>query len=215
MTYRAAVFDMDGLLLDSERLAYDTFAAACGDLGLEFKEQVYLGIIGSNAEKIKQIICAGYGEHLAYDELRACWLEKYHAVILHKPVPVKVGAVALLKWLRSQSIPLAVATSSNRHAAETKLANAGLIDFFDSISSGCEVTYSKPHPEIFLTAANALNIQAEDCLAFEDSDNGVRAAVAAGMRVYQIPDLIPPSEQLKQLGHQIRPSLHEVLSELR
>ncbi|MGY5452196.1 HAD family hydrolase [Agarivorans sp. MS3-6] len=214
MTYHAAVFDMDGLLLDSERVSYDTFAETCAELGIEFKEQVYLGIIGTNAGQIKRILCAGYGDDFPYDEVRACWLEKYHAITMHQALPIKDGVVELLAWLKSQSIPLAVATSSGRPAAEAKLQHAGLSQYFDSVSTGCEVSHSKPHPEIFLMAASALDTQPQHCLAFEDSDNGVRAAVAAGMRVYQIPDLIPPSPQLKQLGHQIRHSLADVLSEL-
>ncbi|WP_432454439.1 MULTISPECIES: HAD family hydrolase [unclassified Agarivorans] len=214
MAYRAAVFDMDGLLLDSERVSYDTFAAACAELSIEFKESVYLQIIGTNAQQIKKILCAGYGQDLPYDQLRACWIAKYHAIVMHQAVPLKTGALALLQWFKSESIPVALATSSARDTAEKKLEHAGIRQFFDHISTGCEVTYSKPHPEIFLKAAQGLAVDPQHCLAFEDSDNGVRAAVAAGMQVYQVPDLIPPSEQLKLLNHEIRLSLSEVLAEL-
>lgn len=215
MSYQAAVFDMDGLLLDSERVSYDTFAAACKDLGVEFKEQVYLKIIGTNAQQIKRILVDGYGPELPYDELRALWLDKYHAITMHQALPVKEGVVELLEWLKSKAIPMAVATSSNRQVAQIKLTNAKLIDYFESLSTGCQVTHSKPHPEIFLKAASTLSVAPEHCLAFEDSDNGVRAAVSAGMHVYQIPDLIEPSEQLKSLGHRICGSLSEALNELR
>ncbi|BEU02040.1 phosphatase [Agarivorans sp. OAG1] len=215
MHFSAAVFDMDGLLLDSEQVSYDTFSHACSELGLAFKEQVYLSCIGTNAEQIKKTICEGYGEGLDYPRLRDCWLDKYHALAVDQALPIKQGVVDLLQWLTSQGVPLAVATSSGKPTAEAKLGNADLLHFFESVSTGCQVNNSKPHPEIFLKAAKSLNIDASKCLAFEDSENGVRAAVAAGMQVYQIPDLIQPSDELKRLGHKVRDSLSEVLLELK
>ena len=87
--------------------------------------------------------------------------------------------------------------------------------YFEHISSGCEVTHGKPHPEIFLLAAKRLNVPAEQCLAFEDSSNGVLSALAAKMQVYQVPDLVIPDQEIIALGHQIQPSLDVVLTQLK
>lgn len=215
MNYKAAVFDMDGLLLDTERVSMQTFSDACAELSLPMLEEVYLKIIGCNAESIKQIISKGYGSQLDYPTLRAEWLKRYHGIVNHQAIPVKKGVLPLLKWLKSLSIPIAVATSSDKAVCIRKLTLAGLIDYVDYFSNGCEVTNGKPDPEIFLLAAQRLQVPANQCLAFEDSQNGVLAALAADMQVYQVPDLIEPTPELIAMGHHISASLSEVLKTLQ
>ena len=215
MTFCAAVFDMDGLLLDTERVCQKAFKQSCEVLSLPFLEDVYLSIIGRNAQGIEETICEGYGPDLDYEQLRAEWTERYHSVVYHQAIPIKAGILDLLTWLKSHSIPIALATSTPKELAITKLKLAGLFDFFDVLSTGCEVTNGKPHPEIFLLAAERLNIPPTSCLAFEDSNNGVRSAVAAGMQTYQIPDLVQPSDEIVQLGHHIHSSMTEVLKKLQ
>jgi HAD superfamily hydrolase (TIGR01509 family) len=215
MTFCAAVFDMDGLLLDTERVCQKAFKQACDVLSLPFLEDVYLNIIGRNAQGIEKTICEGYGPELNYEQLRDEWTERYHSVVYHQAIPVKAGILDLLTWLQSQSIPIALATSTPKELAIIKLKLAGLLDFFDVLSTGCEVTNGKPHPEIFLLAAERLKVNPTTCLAFEDSNNGVRSAVAAGMQTYQIPDLVQPNKEIVQLGHQIHPSMSDVLTHLK
>ncbi len=113
------------------------------------------------------------------------------------------------------SIPAAVATSTNKDVAEIKLRLAGLDQYFDHITTGCEVSHGKPHPEIYLLAASRLGVDPKLCLAFEDSNNGVRSAIAASMQTYQIPDLVEPCAEVKALKPIIRRSLLDVLSELK
>ena len=215
MTYQAAVFDMDGLLLDTEKVAMQAFRDACEYLSLPMLEDVYLKIIGCNAEGIKNIICAGYGPSLNYPQLRTEWMRYYHAVVEHQAIPKKEGVIALLNWLKAENIPVAVATSSERKQALIKLELSGLSDYFEHMSTGCEVEHGKPAPDIFLLAAKRLNIAPEKCIAFEDSNNGVRAAVAAKMQVYQIPDLVLPDEEVIALKPTIKNSLIEVLAILK
>ncbi len=215
MNYKAAIFDMDGLLLDTERVCQQAFREACEALSLPMLEDVYLGIIGCNAQGIKKVICDGYGEDLDYEQLRIEWMNRYHPIVEQQAIPVKKGVIDLLDWLKAQSIPIAVATSTHKELAITKLKLAGLFDYFEHLSNGCEVSKGKPDPEIFLLAASRLNISAQHCLAFEDSSNGVRSAIAAGMQVYQVPDLVKPCADIIALGHTIRDSLSDALNHLK
>ncbi|WP_413691672.1 HAD family hydrolase [Psychromonas sp. KJ10-2] len=215
MTYQAAIFDMDGLLLDTERVCMQAFEQACQQLSLPFVKSAYLKIIGRNAQGIEQAIMEHYAQYIDYAPLRKAWMDGYWPIVETQAIPVKAGVVALLDWLKARSIPVAVATSTHQQLARTKLKLAGLDHYFEHISSGCEVSNSKPHPEIFLLAAQRLNIAPQNCLAFEDSSNGVISALAAEMTVYQVPDLVIPDEQIIGLGHNIKASLNDVLDELK
>ena len=211
MNYQAAIFDMDGLLLDTERVCQEGFRVACDFLSLPFFEEVYLSIIGCNAVGIEKILTAGYGHLISYETLRKEWMSRYNPIVNTQPIPVKKGVLELLTWLKENKIPMAVATSTHHELATTKLKFAGLYDYFEHLSTGCEVEQGKPHPEIFLLAAQRLNIKPESCLAFEDSNNGVRSAVAAKMQVFQIPDLVSPCAQVLALKHIVKGSLSEAL----
>ncbi len=213
MNYQAAIFDMDGLLLDTERVCMQIFKQACIAQQLPFYEHVYLSIIGRNAAGIQAIFKQAYGDDL--DRLHNEWRKRYDAVVKHQAIPVKEAVIVLLEWLIKNNIPTAVATSTARDVAQKKLKLAGLDKYFDSVTTGCEVTHGKPDPEIFLLAAQRLNIKPTLCLAFEDSNNGIRAAVAANMIAYQIPDLVEPDDDIRQLGHSILPSLSDVLAQLQ
>ncbi len=212
MNYQAAIFDMDGLLLDTERVCMRIFKEACVTLELPFYEDIYLSIIGRNPAGIEQIFRKAYG--VDYERLHDEWRKNYNAVVKHQAIPVKPGVLELLEWLKGNDIPTAVATSTVNDVAKKKLALAGLDQYFDCLTTGCEVSHGKPDPEIYLLAASRLNIDPTLCLAFEDSNNGVRSAFGAGMITYQIPDLVEPCDEVRALGHKIRSSMSQVLEEL-
>jgi HAD superfamily hydrolase (TIGR01509 family) len=213
--YQAAIFDMDGLLLDTERLCKNIFQEACEFLSVPFLEDIYLDIIGRNSKGIEQVIRAGYGSDLDYPALHEAWRWRYNAVVKHQAIPIKEGVVELLTWLKGNNIPTAVATSTQQDVAKIKLELAGLDGFFDVLTTGCEVKNGKPDPEIYLLAAQRLDVHPELCLAFEDSNNGVLAAVNANMQTYQVPDLVEPSAAILALGHTVSPSLSAVLLSLK
>ncbi|KXO06995.1 hydrolase, haloacid dehalogenase-like family [Moritella sp. JT01] len=215
MNYQAAIFDMDGLLLDTERVCKGIFEEACASLSIPFLEDVYLDIIGRNSQGIEKVIRAGYGSDLDYPVLHEAWRIRYNAVVKHQAIPVKEGVVELLTWLKNNNIPTAVATSTQQDVATIKLKLAGLDHFFDNLTTGCEVKNGKPDPEIYLLAAGRLNIHPEQCLAFEDSNNGVLSAVSANMQTFQIPDLVQPSAEVLTLGHTVSASLSDVLEILK
>ncbi|MDN2664529.1 HAD family phosphatase [Psychromonas sp. 14N.309.X.WAT.B.A12] len=215
MTYQAAIFDMDGLLLDTERVCMQAFEQACQQLSLPFVKSAYLKIIGRNAKGIEEAIMNHYAQYTEYAPLRKAWMDGYWPIVETQAIPVKEGVIALLEWFKSQSIPVAVATSTHQKLAATKLRLAGIEHYFEHISSGCEVTNGKPHPEIFLLAAQRLKVAPQACLAFEDSSNGVISALAAEMKVYQVPDLVVPDADIIALGHNIKTSLNDVLDDLQ
>jgi HAD superfamily hydrolase (TIGR01509 family) len=130
---------------------------------------------------------------------------------VEQPVPLKKGVTALLTMLKDKNIPTALATSTVYEIAVKKLKNAQIVDYFNEIVSGDMVLQSKPHPEIYLTAAARIGIKPEHCIALEDSEAGVRAAHAAGMRVFQVPDLIQPSNEFRKLGHTVIDSLEALV----
>ncbi len=213
MKFQAAIFDMDGLLLDTERVCMQVFKQACETVNQPFYEDIYLSIIGRNAAGIDAVFREVYGEHL--DELHDEWRKSYDAIVKHQAIPVKQGVVELLEWLNENNVPTAVATSTHKEVAAIKLKLAGLDKYFDGLTCGCEVSHGKPDPEIYLLAASRLNVDASQCIAFEDSNNGVRAAVAANMTTFQIPDLVEPCDEVKALKPIILPSLHDALSYLK
>lgn len=215
MNFQAAIFDMDGLLLDTERVCIEIFEQACQAVGVPFLRDLYLSVIGRNAAGIEATLRAGYGPDLDYMQLHNEWRTRYNAVVKHQAIPVKQGVIELLEWLKAEHIPTAVATSTQRDVASIKLSLSGLDRYFDAVATGCEVSQGKPHPEIYLLAASRLDVAPTQCLAFEDSNNGVRSAVAAKMIAYQIPDLVMPSDDVVALGHRIRPTLSHVLEELK
>jgi HAD superfamily hydrolase (TIGR01509 family) len=204
------LFDMDGLLLDSERLARDAFVRACEDHGWAADLSSYQQCIGSTYEKTREILTVAYGEGFPYEAIDASWSHHYHARLAEGPVPVKVGAEALLAHLAGCRVPMALVTSTRRATAMEKLQATGLLGFFDALVCGGETDRGKPDPDPYLEGAARLELSPEACWALEDSANGVRSAVTAGCVVFQVPDLVPPTAELERLGHRIVGTLDEV-----
>lgn len=206
----AVIFDMDGLLLDSERIALSTFIDSCRKHNFEPNIEVYYKCIGTNASKTKEILLEGYGKDFPYKAITELWVKKNHEETLNKSIPIKKGALSLLQYLEQKGVKKAVATSSRKKNALIKLSNAKLLHFFDIVLGGDQVLNGKPNPEIYLTASQKLNEEPIRCLALEDSDNGVLAAYNAGLTVIQVPDLKEPSAKITNLGHTVVKSLVEV-----
>ncbi len=206
----AVIFDMDGLLLDSERIALATFVAACREHSFEPDVDIYLHCIGMTFPKTKEALAAGYGPGFPLEPVCDLWTKKYHEETADKPVPLKTGVADLLRYLENDGVKKAVVTSTRFESAYRKLTNARIAGYFDFIIGGDQITHGKPHPEIYLTACGRLNRTPDECLALEDSDNGVLSATAAGISVIQVPDLLTPSDKVKALGHPIVKTLADV-----
>ena len=210
MKYKAAVFDMDGLLLDTERIFLDAFKKTCKGVGLEFDMSLFVKLIGTNSTRTKELLINGFGKGFDYDSFREAWIGNVADYISHNPIPLKEGAVNVLERIRAIPLPMAVATSTRYNDAAKSLESTGIINYLEFVVAGDQVTQGKPDPEIYLKVADKLGVMPDECIVFEDSENGVKSAHAAGMDVIQIPDLLEPSDELKALGHRIYNSLGDV-----
>ncbi len=208
--FEAIIFDMDGLLLDSERIGLVTFQQTCQQFELGDKTELFIQCIGTNSESTKKILSEGLGHEVDFTEFWSICRARYHAETKTKAIPLKEGVVDLLESITSLQIPIAVATSTHTEFAFQKLENAGIKNYFNTVIGGEQVNNSKPLPDIFLKAVDKLQVDAGKCLALEDSENGVKSALAAGLTVIQIPDLVKPSKSLNPIKHIVLNSLTEV-----
>lgn len=208
-TVRGVVFDMDGLLVDTEQVVLEAMTAAAVDFGREMPFEVFMQMVGLPAVASDRIILEHFGEDFDLAAWRAA-ISRHFDVIAEAGIALKAGVVELLDVLDARRLPRAVATSSTRHAVDHSLGQHGLVDRFDAIISRELQTRHKPDPDPFLKAAAAIGLSPADCLALEDSHNGVRAAAAAGMMTIMVPDLLDPTEEMHGLCVRIARDLHEV-----
>jgi HAD superfamily hydrolase (TIGR01509 family) len=206
---RAVVFDMDGLLIDTEVVFRNAFMAAIGAAGLEIPAPVYLEMIGSNRQHSYRVLRGHYGGEFDTDRIWEDATRRFREVIDLED-RLKAGVVELLDHLDELGLPEAIATSSPHDAVDHHLGPNGIAARFQAVIARGDYANSKPAPDPFLAAAKALGVAPEDCLALEDSHNGVRAAHAAGMMTIMVPDLLEPNQEMAAKTVAIAESLHEV-----
>ncbi len=188
----AAVFDMDGLMFDTERLAVDAWLDAGAEAGYALSRTVIEGIVGLDKEGSRIALTGAYGPGFPYDSIRARRIELAAERIAADGVPVKEGLAELLHYLGGKGILLAVATSTDRARVTKLLDGAGVTSFFQAVVCGDEVSRNKPDPEIYRAAAAKLGVAPECCIALEDSPSGITAAHGAGMLPIMVPDIAAP-----------------------
>lgn len=200
------LFDMDGLLLDTERVCLDCGVKVGLQNGLRDMEEIFLRMIGHSRNESEQILETALGGRYPIDS----FLKQWDSLIdeqMDINLEIKSGVFELLELLKSRGTLTAVATSTRIEKARRHLKNAGLIDFFELIVGGDQVQKRKPDPEIYHKVAAGLGQKASDCIVFEDSDPGVLAGVRSGAKVVQVPDIKEPSTATIALGHIIAPDL--------
>ncbi|MFO1081515.1 MAG: HAD family phosphatase [Reyranellaceae bacterium] len=203
----AALFDMDGLLLDTEALYIRAMQAAAGSLGRDMPLALCHAMVGVPAYECNQLIEDHYGEGFSIAEFRQHFSVHIRG-LMDSGIPVKPGAIELLDFLAARGLPLAVATSAERKTAEHHLSKAGLLARFQAIATRNDVERAKPHPDIYLEAARRLGVAPERCLAFEDSDIGLSAAHAAGTMAFMVPDFLEPRPESRTRCLQVLSDLH-------
>jgi HAD superfamily hydrolase (TIGR01509 family) len=197
--FRGVVFDMDGLIFDTERIAVEGWLAASRQLGLPISRDLVLQAVGRNAGDTRSLFVRVLGDRLDYDQARQACSAFIYATIEQEGVPLKPGLLALLAYLRRQGIQIALATSTAETRTRYLLDQAGIRSYFDQLVCGDHIARGKPEPDIYLAACSALALPPSDCLALEDSPAGIQSAHRAGLAVIMIPDLIRPDPGLAAL----------------
>jgi HAD superfamily hydrolase (TIGR01509 family) len=212
--FDAVLFDMDGLLLDSERVLMRAWTAAAAEEGITIPADVYAGVVGRAAQESRRLFTEMFGGEDTHARLR----RKVEASLDQArgaPVfPLKPGVVELLAALRRRRVPCAVASSSGADEIRHRLDAVGVLQHFDAVAGGNEVPRGKPDPAVYALAASRIGIPAASCLAFEDSENGARAALAAGATLVVVPDLRRPAADVMARCLQELESLHQAVEHL-
>lgn len=190
-----AIFDMDGLLLDTERIYQESWVEMAGLFGQTPDPAFPTAVSGTNGEGMRAVIRRYYPAVDACAFQARC-MARVDEILDSRGAPVKPGVREILAFFRSRGVPTAVASSSGRERILANLRQTGLEPLFDAVVSGQEVERGKPEPDIFLLAARRIGRPAAGCYVFEDSLNGVRAGMAAGCVTVMIPDTVSPPEGL-------------------
>ena len=193
----AVVFDMDGIIFDSERLALECWEKIGAEYHLEGMREAFLPCIGTNNVKTKEIVLERYGRDFPYDDFSTKASKLFHEITDQGGLPVKAGVQELLTYLKENGIPIALASSTRLETVTQELKQAGLYEFFGVVMGGDQLKRSKPEPDIYLMTCEKLGVQPTCTYAIEDSYNGIRSAYSAGMKPIMVPDMLPPTDEMR------------------
>ena len=215
MTPDAMLFDLDGLLLNTEVFSQRAFMATAEAHKLGDQSEFFLSLVGTNEEHHNNRVREELGHLTDPVAFRNEWTDRFHQFLQNEQVDLLPGVIEVLDYAKDAKIKCAVATSSTTDAGEQKIVDAGIRDYFLTITCGDQVEISKPHPEIYQKAGASVHADMSKSIGLEDSANGVKSATAAGLNVIQIPNLVQPSEELLKLGHRVCDSMYDVLALLK
>lgn len=213
MKCKGAIFDMDGLLFDTERIFQETWQELAETCQVELADGFVRAISGTNGEHMCRVIEEYYHVPDGNLIMEACMSAVKKKLEIH--VPVQEGVTEILQYFRENGIKMAVASSSAREQIKANLENAWIEEYFEEIVSGAEVRHGKPEPDIFLRAAEKIGCRPEECFVFEDSENGIKAGYAAGCVTVMIPDLIAPSSEIVPYCSHIYENLLHAMQEIK
>lgn len=208
-TYRAVIFDMDGLMLDSERVYREVFNRAAADCCVEFPDSLHESLLGRSTFDTHLILGQRWNDAALLKRFMERAAHHYDICFTQTPPAIKPGLIELLDLIEARGVTKIVATSTRRSRAIPKLERAGLLHRFASVSTGDQVARGKPAPDLFLLAAGTVPVAPGHCLVLEDSEAGVRGAHAAGMDVLMVPDMKQPCEEVRGLACGVYESLVE------
>lgn len=212
---KAIIFDMDGLMIDSERVTFECYQERLKDMNLTMDEEFYKTLLGKPIKGIYQRFYDVYGNDFPIENV----IQDVHQLMAERfeteGVPVKKGLVELLHYLKDNNYKTIVATSSNRDRVDKILAQAKITEFFDDSICGDEVTKGKPNPEVFLKSCQKLGVNVDEAIVLEDSEAGIQASYDANIKVICIPDMKYPEKQYEEKTFKILKDLTEVTAYLK
>ena len=212
--YKAVVFDMDGVIFDSERLVIECWKVIADKYGVQGIEEACQEVLGVNAVETREKFLKRYGADFPYDAYKSEISKLFHDLYDGGRLPTKKGVVELLQYLKEEGVKVALASSTRSAVVRQELTDAGLIEYFQVVIGGDMVSRSKPQPDIFLKTCEELGVEPKETFAIEDSYNGIRAAAAGKLHPLMVPDLMPPTAEMKALSEAIFEDLLDVKSYL-
>lgn len=211
MNFQAVVFDMDGVIFDSEAKVVECWQVVADKYSIPDIEDACRHCLGINRDATRAYMLEAYGQDFPYDAYKREMSDLFHKRYGDGRLPVKAGVREILSWIKEHGIKIALASSTRRAIVEAELKAAGLYDYFDKVICGDMVEKSKPAPDIFLKACNELGVRPCDAYAIEDSYNGVRSAQSAGLKCIMVPDLVPATDEMRELAERVLPDLMAVV----
>ncbi len=208
---KAVIFDMDGLMIDSERVTYEGYVIECGKLGLTMEKEFYISLLGCPIPSIFERFYQHYSPDFPMEMVLKNVHQYMNDLFENQGVPVKDGLRPLLAYLKDHGYKTIVATSSARNRVDRILEQTGLASFFDDSICGDEVEHGKPNPDIFLKACQKIQVSPSQALVLEDSEMGIQAAASAKIPVICVPDMKYPAPPYAALTARIDNSLNDVL----
>lgn len=215
MEIKGAIFDMDGLMFDTEKLLVRFWREAARDYGYDMTDENVFEIRSLSRKYSVPLLKGIFGEDFPFNEIRSRRIALMNEYIDTYGFDLKKGLFELLDFLKENDYSIAVATATDRERAERYLRKTGVRSYFNAVICGDMVTNGKPEPDIYITAAAELNLSPEECAAFEDSPNGIKSAYSAGCNVIMIPDLTQPDDVIKPMLSGVYESLDKAIDFFR
>jgi HAD superfamily hydrolase (TIGR01509 family) len=211
---QAVIFDMDGLMLDTESINRSTWKRTMMEQGYDYPDEFYARVCGQTIPKTERIFKQAYGEDFPFYEMRAIKQAYLEDHVREFGIGVKPGLMELLDYLEENKVKRGIASTTHRATILGRLSSLGILERFSAIASGDEVSDGRPKTDLFLRTAERLNAPPAACMALDDSEPGLAAAHQAGMIAIMIPDLYPPTERILPVIHGWFPSLLELKNTL-